>query len=289
MRHIIPISGKDSLATAIVQMRRAPDLPYEFVYNDTEAELPETYAWIARVESTLGIKIHRKGKSLEAVIDEQGMLPSQRARFCTKYSKIFPMESWIGSESAMIYFGIRADEDRGGYKGKEHIQPVYPLKEEGIDLRGVYALVEAINLMPPTFFWERVYSDVIKTHYGAVSDLPRWQFDRTFAGRSRPNCFFCFYQRRYEWAWLLEYHPALFDRAEALENKYGSGGRHAASFFWISSDMPLQRIRERFDELVSKRVASICRMLNQMFQSDLFIEATEDGMAQTSCGLMCGK
>lgn len=29
MRHIIPISGKDSAATALVQMAREPSLPYE--------------------------------------------------------------------------------------------------------------------------------------------------------------------------------------------------------------------------------------------------------------------
>ena len=42
MRHIIPISGKDSLATAISQRARFPDVPYEYVYNDTRMELPET-------------------------------------------------------------------------------------------------------------------------------------------------------------------------------------------------------------------------------------------------------
>ena len=34
MRHLILISGKDSLACAIVQTERAPSLPYEFVFND---------------------------------------------------------------------------------------------------------------------------------------------------------------------------------------------------------------------------------------------------------------
>src|SRR5438128_1813225 len=90
MRHVITISGKDSAAAALVQLARAPDLPYEFVFCDVEMELPETYAWLAKLETTLAIKIVRIGKSLEGVIAEQNMLPSQNRRFCTKYGKVFP-------------------------------------------------------------------------------------------------------------------------------------------------------------------------------------------------------
>ena len=59
MKHIIPISGKDSLTTAIVQINRQPDLNYEFIYNDTGAELPETYEWINKIEQQLNIKINK--------------------------------------------------------------------------------------------------------------------------------------------------------------------------------------------------------------------------------------
>src|SRR5580693_4992308 len=109
-RHIIPISGKDSLATAIWQRTLAPDLPYEFVFNDTRAELPDTYEWLDRVETTLGIRIERIGKCLREIIREQGIIPSPRLRFCTKYAKIFPMNRAIGSDHATVYFGLRADE-----------------------------------------------------------------------------------------------------------------------------------------------------------------------------------
>lgn len=50
MRHIIPISGKDSLWTAIYQKQKDPSLPYEYLFNDTGAELPDTYAWLDKVE-----------------------------------------------------------------------------------------------------------------------------------------------------------------------------------------------------------------------------------------------
>lgn len=295
MRHIIPISGKDSLSTALVQMRRAPGLPYEFVYNDTTMELPETYEWLLLVEKTLGIQIHRIGKNLEQVISEQGILPSANVRFCTRLTKIIPLQDWIGAGiDATVYLGIRADEDRIGYTKSEHITPCYPLQEEGIDLHGVYALVDSVSLMPPTFFWKRVY-DAVLVEMGAsafiIQDLPRYLFDRMFAWRSRPNCFMCFYQRRYEWAGLLEFHPDLFERAEKIER--GVGGENddrSSAFYWIGQGMPLSYIRERFDELVQKRVNSICGMLIAMLQTELFDE-TEDGMdaAATSCGLFCGK
>ena len=64
MRHIIPISGKDSLATALVQTTRYPNLPYEFLFNDVGCELPETYAWLDAVERKTGWKINRVGKCL---------------------------------------------------------------------------------------------------------------------------------------------------------------------------------------------------------------------------------
>lgn len=73
MRHIIPISGKDSLATAIVQTTMHPELCYEYIYNDTYAELPETYDWLNSVEKKMGFSIQRIGKSLKDVIYEQGM------------------------------------------------------------------------------------------------------------------------------------------------------------------------------------------------------------------------
>lgn len=50
MRHIVPISGKDSLATAIVvkEILQIPDV--EYIYNDVGADIPDVSDWLARVE-----------------------------------------------------------------------------------------------------------------------------------------------------------------------------------------------------------------------------------------------
>ncbi|SEF67371.1 phosphoadenosine phosphosulfate reductase family protein [Sphingobacterium lactis] len=37
--------------------------------------------------------------------------------------------------------------------------------------------------------------------------------------RSRSGCFFCFYQQKIEWVWLLEQHPELFEEAVAYEKE----------------------------------------------------------------------
>lgn len=37
--------------------------------------------------------------------------------------------------------------------------------------------------------------------------------------RSRSGCFFCFFQQKIEWVWLLEQHPALFEQAAAYERE----------------------------------------------------------------------
>ena len=300
MRHIIPISGKDSLATAIVQAKREPEKDYEFIYNDTAMELPETYAWLDDVEHRLQKKIIRIGKSLRDVIYEQGILPSPRMRFCTKYSKIFPMKDYVGKQEATLYIGLRADEDRAGFQPTKGMSVRYPLQECGMKLKDVYTVVEHFGLMPPNFFWQRVYDAVMVEigNLGAlVKEMPRMIFDRAFAWRSRPNCFMCFYQRRYEWVGLLEHHPDLFAQAEFMENDKNLGDRNLDGkqgqepYYWIAKDMPLARIREHSDVIVKSRVDALSTMIRNRAQTLLFTDAMLDelDMAQKSCGLFCGK
>ena len=35
--------------------------------------------------------------------------------------------------------------------------------------------------------------------------------------RSRSGCYFCFFQQRIEWVWLLEQHPDLYEKAMTFE------------------------------------------------------------------------
>lgn len=292
MSHLIPISGKDSLATAIWQRNLAPDLPYEFVFNDTRAELPDTYEWLDKVERIEGIEIKRIGKSLREIISEQGILPSTRIRFCTKYAKIFPMNRFIGKDKATVYFGLRADEpERVGAFESRKLIPKYPLREAGIGLATVYKIVGDRGLLPPTFFWQRLWDEVTR-QVGEPRGFPAFIVQRIFAWRSRPNCFFCFFQRRYEWVGLLWHHPNLFAEAERIEATVGNGPdvRRSSGIHWIAEDWPLSRIRDEAERIFQKRVEVVCRLIDSAKQIDMFADSVDEmDVAATSCGLLCGK
>lgn len=313
MRHIIPISGKDSLATALLQTSFEPDLPYEFMFNDVKAELPETYEWIAEVERKTGWQIHRVGSDLPAKIRlYSGFLPGPRSRYCTREAKIKPMLEWLGGatakdqlatvaiaatlksgdamesalpDEAIIYYGLRADEKRTGFVpvGGQRITPKYPLQDAGIDLRGVYAILDAQQLTPPTFFWPRLHEAVcqrLRDWAGWEDKLNRMERDILFAGRSRGNCSFCFFQRQYEWVWLHEIHPDLFEEACAYENV-------GSDYKW-RPDYSLPELIARREIVFENRVSEVCKTISRRLQLSLF-EVEENEIALTSCGLLCGK
>src|SRR5207302_7265818 len=57
-RHILMLSGgKDSTALAIYMRDRVPEM--EYVFCDTDKELPETYEYLKIIEGFLGKKIER--------------------------------------------------------------------------------------------------------------------------------------------------------------------------------------------------------------------------------------
>jgi hypothetical protein len=287
MRHIIPISGKDSLATALFQTAHRRDLEYEFLFNDTGAELPETYAWLDKVERDTGFKIQRVGKNLEEIISGFDVLPAHKMRYCTRMAKIQPMEAWIGDTEATVYYGLRADEDRGGYVARSHnITPAYPLRDFGIDLRGVLTILQVRDLMPPTFFWQALYDSVCNM----IGDedkwpvtLEGWQKGVLFSGRTRANCYFCFYQRQYEYVWLAETHPDIFRRACEIEDEHG-GDDYTWREGYRLSDLPSRR-----DEILEARARSVVQTIVSLSQTNLFGDSGETLLASTSCGLLCGK
>lgn len=291
MRHIIPISGKDSLATAIVQTALQPELDYEFVFNPTGAELPEVYVWIDKVEQYLNKPIVRVGADLGAIIQGYNyFLPSGQARYCTRQAKIEPFVNWINGDDCTVYYGIRADEQRHGFDNttSKNITPKYPLKEIGAKMKDVYIIVNSKGLKPPTFFWQSVYNEVCRIlGYDVKLKLPEWLFDMLFAWRSRANCYFCYNQRNYEFAGLLEHHSDLFWKAESYEHKGGE-----KEYNW-KNGYPLKWIAENSDNIKRKRVVQICKTIAPYMQLEIFEDISEDDfidiLSVKSCGLFCGK
>jgi hypothetical protein len=201
VRHVLNVSGgKDSSAMALLMAGRVKGLEHfrhpgvEYVFCDTQKELPETYEYLARLEAELGSKIiHLNAK---AGFDHwhkvfNGYLPSPQNRWCTKMLKLKPFEAHVGSDNVISYVGLRADEDRIGYISKKpNIQTRYPLKEAGIDYAGVIQILEDSGLGLPTFM--------------------KW-------GRTNSGCTFCFFQTPFEWAKLLETYPEYFKEAMEYE------------------------------------------------------------------------
>jgi 3'-phosphoadenosine 5'-phosphosulfate sulfotransferase (PAPS reductase)/FAD synthetase len=246
-RHIVPLSGgKDSTALAIYLAQRHPEIPFEYVFSDTGAELPETYEYFERLEHVLGRKATRitalemlgvaekPGRSpFDVVLYDHfsGFLPSPRSRWCTRMLKIHPFERHIGSDRAYSYIAIRADENRSGYLGngkpvllseQPNITPVYPFKDEGITLSDVQRILEESGLGAPEYY--------------------EW--------RSRSGCYFCFYQQIGEWQGLRERHPELFEKAKTYES-----GRNGRRYTWVDgrslSDierMPRRAMKPKSDD-----------------------------------------
>ncbi len=295
MRYIIPISGKDSLATALLLHEHNAYRDYELLFNPTGAELPEVFEWLNKVEDYFGKKIERVGMDLRELIveDYHGFLPSRQSRYCTRQCKIEPMEEYIGADECVVYYGIRADKKRIGYQNNRYpnIHSENPLIDAGIGILEVYQIINEAGLKPPTFFWKSVYDEVCEImggEYIVKLLLTEWQIDLLFAWRSRANCYFCFNQRKYEWVGLLEHHPELFFDAEQLEHS-------GSEYFWNGKDYPLTKIIERKDIIRKQRVKTIVTFLRKLSitQLNIFEQLNEESFVDifktSTCGLFCGK
>jgi len=227
-RHILGLSGgKDSAALAVLMHRRVPQMEYFFC--DTHKELQETYEYLDKIKARLGIRITYL--SSERGFDHWlnvygGLLPSPKMRWCTKQLKIMPLEQFVGDSQAISYVGIRADENRDGYiSTKPNIQAVFPFKEEGLVKVDIIRLLEESGIGMPSYY--------------------RW--------RTRSGCFFCFFQRKYEWVRLADEHPDMFAQAVAYEQSHSDGRQYT----WTQGETLLQLVSRR-DEIIAdheKKVA----------------------------------
>lgn len=229
VRHILGISGgRDSTALAVLLHKEVPDMEYFFC--DTHKELPETYEYLERIKARLGIKIkylsENRGFDHWLAIHD-GMLPSPQKRWCTIKMKIRPLEEFVGNDEAISYVGIRADENRDGYiSTKPNIKPVFPFRERGLVKADIIKLLEDSGIGLPDYY--------------------RW--------RSRSGCFFCFFQRKYEWVMLAQEHPDLFQKAVEYETNHADG----RTYTWTPGESLLQLL-ERKDEIIANHEKSLNR------------------------------
>ena len=234
-RHVLGISGgKDSAALAIYMRDRVPEMEYFFC--DTGRELPETYEYLLRLEAVLGKPIEKLNSERDFDHWLQvfgGALPSAQMRWCTKNLKIKPLEAWIGDRPTLTYVGIRADEDRDGYvSSKPNITPVFPFKEDGLVKIDILRILEDAGVGLPSYY--------------------EW--------RTRSGCFFCFFQRKYEWVMLAEEHPDLFEQAVEYEDKvnFQDKASRQRQFTWAQGES-LRELLSRKDEILRQHEESMAR------------------------------
>ena len=122
-RHILSLSGgKDSAALAIYMRDRVSEI--EYIFHDTDKELPETLDYLGRLEAILGKPITTT--STEDNFDHWltvfgGMLPSNHRRWCTRQLKLEPFERYVGDDKVINYVALRADENRTGTSARSQI------------------------------------------------------------------------------------------------------------------------------------------------------------------------
>lgn len=268
IRHVMGLSGgKDSTALAVLLSQHPDysDIEVEYFFCDTHKELSETYEYLDRIEARLGIKISRlePHRGFDHWLDVYGgVLPSPKVRWCTKQMKIIPFEQFIGDDDAISYIGIRADENREGYISKKgNIKPVFPFKEHGLVKADIIRLLEDSGIGLPDYY--------------------RW--------RSRSGCFFCFFQRKYEWVMLEQEHPHLFAEAVLYEQDHADG----RSYTWTDGETLLELINRK-EEILSQHEAKVKAkseakgLLKEHYLADVLhqvLEDEDDALPCLSCHL----
>jgi len=238
-RHILGLSGgKDSTALAVLMHKIIPEMEYFFC--DTGKELPETYEYLDRIKARLGIKIAylNADRDFDHWLEVYGgVLPSPQVRWCTRKLKIEPLEKFVGNDQTISYIGIRSDENRDGYiSSKQNIKPVYPFKERNLVKADIFRILEESGIGIPDYY--------------------SW--------RSRSGCFFCFFQRKYEWVRLSEEHPDQFSKAVAYERDHLDG----RAYTWVQGETLLELIARK-DQIINDHQKAIAKEKKLLPQNSL--------------------
>ena len=231
IKHVLGLSGgKDSAALAVHMAENYPQLEIDYFFTDTGSELPEVQTYLSYLETKLNdkkiLRLNPKKKFKWWLHKYKHFLPSPNTRWCTKQLKIAPFEEWIkpfidDGYTVYSYVAIRSDEHyREGYNSKsDKLIVKLPFKDDGIDKKGVYQILERAGLGLPEYY--------------------EW--------RSRSGCTFCFFQQKIEWVGLLERHPEAFQAAKDLEKTSLS---HGSPFTWCDGESLEQLERpERIEQI----------------------------------------
>lgn len=261
MRHIVPLSGRDSVALAWFLRKLYPDRQY--LYPGTpiiDREPPELIPWLQEAARRCGGEyqiINNKGFD-EYLTEKGGFLPSPWARWCTTKLKIVPMERWLKSldEECTIYLGLRADEDRNGNTGElKGLTYAYPFVDHDINVRGVLGLVAELfgaSKLPASL------TDLELTAYLVrVGVLPPF-----YSWMSHANCYGCIF-------WRIDQWKSLYFRDPDRYWKYASQ-ETVGSNFTYHEDWTLAQLAERWE--LERNGLKMRRRINGTSQLELLLK-----------------
>lgn len=188
-KHIIGLSGgKDSTAMAI-RLAEVEPRDYIFLTTPTGDELPEMLSHWDALARLLGKPLVKlSNKTLDFYISHFNALPNFRQRWCTRLLKIEPTIAFIkANQPAVLYVGLRADEEMRKGIYSEDVECRFPLREWGWGLAEVQGFLKERRIHIP----------------------------------ERTDCARCYAQRIDEWKNLWRKHPEIFAEAEAQEKAIG--------------------------------------------------------------------
>lgn len=122
---IVPVSGgKDSLLTLLLAIEIHGVENCLALFNDTGWEHPQTYSYLKRIESCLGININRTHggmysgdniTNIEELIIKVGDFPHGPMRFCSGHLKKKAGNDWVRANCKPsidyeVWYGMRLDE-----------------------------------------------------------------------------------------------------------------------------------------------------------------------------------
>src|SRR5574344_1826672 len=225
--HILSLSGgKDSTALAFYIRDNLPEIheKIEYLFADTEKEIPETYDYLNKIEIFLGkpIKRLKPSHSFDHLYQMYNMLPSVNNRWCTVHLKTKTFRHYVyqkvkndAEAKVFLYIGIRADEAqrvKSSTSGDNYINEVFPFVDNGINKSDVTKILNAAGIGYPDYY--------------------KW--------RKRSGCYFCMFQSKMDWINLYENHPDLFQKA--MDYEFNDCEEIKIGRFGWNVDMPLKDI-----------------------------------------------
>lgn len=244
--HILSLSGgKDSTALAFFIKDNMPEVheKIEYLFADTEKEIPETYDYLNKIELFLNkpIKRLKPSHSFDHLYQMYNMLPSVNNRWCTVHLKTKTFRHYIYEKikndengKVFLYIGIRADESqrvKTSTSGDNLINEVFPFVEYGINKTDVTKILNESGIGYPDYY--------------------KW--------RKRSGCYFCMFQSKMDWINLYENHPDLFKKA--MDYEFNDCEKIKIGRFGWNVDMPLKdmikpenmaKIKENYAKLQEK-------------------------------------